>query len=290
VTLTALPLSIRDVAPGEGATRLTGVRSDGLPDGVHTGGGWLLGSLVYKPLDGRPCPNADAHYPTNEAVCLGAMAGQLLFPRNWWTATLNGRAFLVRPVCQVLPRDLPWSTLTEADALRVEGAVRALNEAGWEMNDPVNLGRDPEGQLFLMDFSAAHHVGTDASHGADELWRIDRWLTEAGFTRLQALRDAARAVLAPMRWRLTYHQTLQHVYVCPDPAAAEAVPGSRYLSAEDAAEFWLSSAHDRREQRRAEFQAVTPGWLVTPARLADTIVERLGLTWGWSPLRHKEAA
>lgn len=80
---TPLPLSIRDVGPHPDAVRLTGMRSDGLPDGVHTGGAWLWGQHgIFKPLDGRPYANAKNHYPTDELTVLELMAGQPLFPRS----------------------------------------------------------------------------------------------------------------------------------------------------------------------------------------------------------------
>ena len=284
----ALPLTIRDVSPGPGAIRLTGVRPDGLPDGVHTGGAWLWGEgEVWKPLDGRPHPTAGAHFPTQDDVVLGVMAGAPLFPRNWTVEERGGRRFLVRAVAQIFPRDLPWSTLSEADALLVERGVRALNEAGWEIGDPVSLGRDPEGRLFLVDLSNAHFIASHV-HGADDLWRLDRFFQEAGFERLLRFRGLARTVIAPCRF-LMAHRGYVHVYACPQPEvyacpqpdAAASVPGALYVSAEAAAQALpprMQAAH------LAQYLALGHGWLVTAAPLSDADQTRLGLTWGWSPL------
>jgi hypothetical protein len=283
----SLPLSIRDVAPGEGAIRLTGIRTDGLPDGIHTGGAWLWRGECWKPCDGRPYANAECHVPTDEEAALTAMAGQPFFPRNWRAETCGGRRFIVRPVARVLPRDLPWATLTEQDALAVEAALRAFNEAGWELGDPVTLARDPDDALFIVDLSAAHHLAGTGLYGADDLWRIERFLAEAGFNRLLDLRRAARAVQSPVRFAMAQeYWSLRHVYACKDAAAARAVAGSAFLTSAEAAGFY--PAHKQAEALTM-FRACSPGWLLTANRLPPDLCQEHGLVWGWSPLRERES-
>jgi hypothetical protein len=262
--------------------RLTGVRADGLPDGIHTGGAWLWAEKreVYKPLDGRPYANAENHYPTDELTVLECMAGQPLFPRNFHVEERCGRRFIVRPVCQVFPRDLPWTALQESDALQVEGAVRALNEAGWQMNDPATLARDPAGQLFILDLSAAGYAGT-GHFGADELWRIERFFDQAGFHRLLALRRTAFGIVAPCRFSLE-HRGYRNVYTCPSLTTAQRVPDAVYVSSEEAAEYWR---REKRDERLEDALSFSPGWLVTRQPLAPEVCAEMGLTWGWSPLR-----
>jgi hypothetical protein len=275
-----LPLSIRDVGPHPEAVRLTGVRSDGLPDGVHTGGAWLWGQEVFKPLDGRPYANAENHYPTDELTVLELMAGQPLFPRNWRLEQRHGRRFVVRPLCQVFPRDLPWTALTESDALLVEGAVRALNLAGWQINDPVSLARDPAGQLFILDLSAAGFAGT-GHFGAEELWRIERFFETAGFERLLALRRTAYGVIAPCRFSLE-HRSYRYVYTCPSPDTAQQIPEAIYITSQQAAEYWR---REKRDERLEDALRFSPAWLITRAPLPAELCAELGFVWGWSPLR-----
>jgi hypothetical protein len=280
---TPLPLAIRDVGPHPDAIRLCGIRADGLPDGVHTGGAWLWNHEVFKPLDGRPYANADHHYPTDELVVLERMAGQPLFPKNWRVEERRGRRFLVRPVCRVLLQDLPWSTLGEEAALQIERAVRDLNEAGWQINDPITLARDPSGQLFLLDLSAAAEAGTTWMAGADELWRIDRFFQQAGFSRLLAFRQIAYGIVAPCRFSLE-HRGYRHVYTCPAPAAAQALDDALYISSEQAAAYWRE---EKRAQRLEDALRFSPGWLVAPQPLAPDLCAQFGLIWGWSPPKHR---
>jgi len=192
MTTDILPLSIREVKPAKHATRITGQRYDGLPDGVHTGGAYLWEGEVYKPLDGRPYANAECHLPTEEAECLEAMAGQPCFPRNWRVETRDGRRFLVRKKAYVIdnPRKLEVSEL-----LLVEKAIRELNRRGWQISDSISLAYDADTyELFILDLSCAYRIDGHLSYHYDENWRILKLFKQAGFDRLAAIRERGQHI------------------------------------------------------------------------------------------------
>jgi hypothetical protein len=174
-----LPLSIREVKPHPLAVNYCGTRSDGLPDGFHTGGVYLLkrngNNLVYKPLDGRPCPNCDGHVPTMEAAALHALAGLPFFPRNWWIEERNGRRFLVRPWATIVhPRDLGLEMLW-----RIAEAVSAANRRQWEIGDLITVGKIGE-EWFIVDLSTAHYCEYNATWPADDAAFVGRLFEYAG--------------------------------------------------------------------------------------------------------------
>lgn len=174
----ALPLSIRSVKPHPDAMLIHATRWDGVPDGVHTGGAyhWRDRHEVYKPLDGRPYMNADAHYPTQERECLEAFAGQPFFPRNWRVERLNGRDWLVRPWATILqPTDL------SLDVLRaLWQQVQVVNAAGWELADLLSIG-EVRGELFIVDCSCAHRQTGPGAWWADDKWRVAKLWRAAGY-------------------------------------------------------------------------------------------------------------
>ena len=170
-----LPLSIRDVSPGDGATRYTGTRPDGLSDGVHTGGVWLYEGAIWKPLDGRPWMNCDYHIPTQEAEFLEIFADRPFFPRNCRVEERNGRRFLVRPVAKICdPKDIDDTTL-----LALVDAVREVNEAEWEIGDLLQLG-NIGGRLFVVDLSTVHIQRGACAYAADDTPYLQRFFTLAG--------------------------------------------------------------------------------------------------------------
>lgn len=185
-----LPLSIRDVSPGEGAERLTGTRADGLPDWVHTGGAWLHRGEVWKPLDGRPWVNSDCHVPTLEAEFLEAVAGQPFFPRNWRVEEVNGRRFLVRPFARILePKAIDDATL-----LALAQAVREVNAQEWEIGDLLQVG-EIGGVPFVVDLSTVHVQKGICAYAADDGPYLQRFFALAGrealWERLESERRAA---------------------------------------------------------------------------------------------------
>lgn len=150
------PLSIRDVSPGDGAVKLA--------DSVHTGGTWLYQNRVWKPLDGRPYQNAPVHIETDEERCLTALARQPLFPKNWEVKESNGRRWLIRDKVQFAPKGALY--LSERDALYIEEGISNMNSLGWEVNDNIVIGRDRQGQLFVLDLSAAQKMGKRGAYSS----------------------------------------------------------------------------------------------------------------------------
>jgi hypothetical protein len=161
--LKVYPLSIRDVSPGDGAVRLTGTHPSGIPDGIHTGGAWLLGNEVWKPLDGRPFSNSECQVQTREDEVLALMAGEPLFPRNWRVEERHGRRFLVRQKALIIPRDVPYSDLNKEHMLLVESGMRALNARGWETGEELGVAFDQDSCELFCTTSAL--LTTSVSNG-----------------------------------------------------------------------------------------------------------------------------
>ena len=226
--MTALPLSIREQPPFRHALRINGTRWDGLPDGVHTGGAYAYQGLVYKPLDGRPGMEAQAHYPTQEAQFLEVFAGRPFFPRNWWLETHNERQWLVRPRATILqPQDL---ALTALEALWT--AIQEVNAAGWEIGDLLSIGR-LDGVLFVVDCSCAHEQRGAGAYWADDEHHIARLWKAAGHG------DEWEA-----RQRRAYLQRLQERY--PDEFAALT---PKQIAEMDCGRLFFELYHLRRELR-----------------------------------------
>ena len=269
-----LPLSIRDVSPAPEAVRLTGKRADGLPDGFHTGGAWLLGEEVWKPLDGRPYANAEGHYPTLEAECLEEMAGQPLFPRNWRIEEQNGRRFIVRKKATIIGQDIDYKSMTLPRLLEVERGVRALNRAGWEINDPITLGFDDDlYALFLLDLSAAGRMPNKGCCVADDTWRLEKFFELCKADLLIKLRRNARHVTAEIPFILE-HPNHRHVYGSfnrPIDGMWARLPGEPvFVHTPYGSANWTES--------------VPHTWVVTTEPLDDETLERYELRWGWSPV------
>lgn len=237
---TFYPREIRDVAPGPGFRRIESMRTDGLPDGVHTGGCWTDGKEVWKPLDGGNAHDG-LHVATDEAGCLEAMAGEPGFPRNWRVeeagsviqplplhllglckqeqdpATFMGngtacytRRWLVRDVAMIAGRDeLPFRRMDAEAADLAETALRRLNEKGWELGDALEIAYDTTlYEWFVLDLSCASPFA-----GWNDEWRLWNWLELAGFDRRANLRKAGRSVmsgLAPLSEGLPRER--RHVY------------------------------------------------------------------------------
>lgn len=271
------PLSIRDISPDEGFTRLTGIRSDNLPDGVHTGGAWLSpdDKEVWKPLDGRPYLNADCHVETQELEVLEAMAGLPGFPRNWRVEERNGRRFLVRPKSIILTPE----QIKAEYAKMIEQAIRQLNSQFWVIGDLISVGFDRASlSPFIVDLSAAHKE--EKPWPADEEWRILAWLKWAGFKGLAKLREMARSVAHPetsllvklgavddLEWP---GEEWQHVYASrmrPISTLWANIPQAHYVSSS-----WSETG--------------VHTWVITPGPLAEDVIYRYELTWGWSPISY----
>lgn len=177
MALAQYPLEIRECKPHIHATRINGVRMDGLPDGCHTGGAYLCpDGTVWKPLDGRPYLNADSHWATREAECLAELADTPLFPKNWDLRQANGRSWVVRLVADILD-ETGARQLSLSELRYIQRGIYQMNAAGWMFNDALSMGRDRQtGELFIVDLSCAHKLDRPES----ECWRLDKYLKEAG--------------------------------------------------------------------------------------------------------------
>lgn len=267
--ITTLPLSLSDVAPGPGFSRISPARNwRGLVEGVYTGGPWLSPDGEYwKPLDALPYVNAPHRIETSEADCLDDMAFHPLFPKNWRVETANGRRWLVRPEAWMVD-DRSVRDLDRSQALLIEDGVRALNRRGWGIGDHISLAFDSDDRLFLLDLSNASQFdpAVDDTRCVLAFWQ---W---AGFTDLACLREAGRSVAGdPLL--LDYYgfpATHKHIYASrsrPISGTWATIPDACYLGNDP----WLSEA--------------VYTWVLVPAALEDGILERYELTWAWSPIR-----
>jgi hypothetical protein len=184
------PLSIRDVAPGPDAVRLTGNRANGGSDGFHTGGAWLYQGKVWKPLDGRPYANANIHVETNEEDCLTALQGKPLFPKNWEIKEANGRRFIVRDHVPTFPGGN--LSLTKAQIQEIDRGIAQMNASKWEVNDDLVIGKDRGGRLFIVDLSAANYTTGTHAYAADDWSHFAKLCEQAGFKDIPAMKNIAR--------------------------------------------------------------------------------------------------
>lgn len=209
------PRAVRGLPPFEhpSLARIERRRADGLPDGIHTGGAWTDGVMVWKPLDGGNAHDGD-HEETREAECLEEMAGVPGFPRNWWVEThpvlagdtFHPRRWLVRPWCLVAGTDdLPWGRLEAEVPQFVETAMRALNAKGWELGDSIpTLAFDPNAyEYLLLDLSCAWPSYRVNDHWDDQD-RFMRWLDLAGYGNLRRFREAGRHVVTSLETHERY--------------------------------------------------------------------------------------
>jgi hypothetical protein len=282
------PLSIRDVSPGEGAIRLTGIRADGLPDGVHTGGAWLLSELVFKALEGLPYGNADCHVETDEVEALEVMSGEPLFPRNWTVEMHNNRRWLVRPKSMILGRDFTMDQLSDGKelCLSVEKAVRKFNGRGWEVNDCISLGCDPSGEFFIVDLSCAQHITGNVIR-ADDDHHIYRFFDNNGFERLHQWRYKAGEAHRRYLWEdfgkgyvtEDFHQrhVNSHIY------ASFARPLQR---------LWANRLPPGDLVHETLYpnwgHQIPHTWFFGSEDIDPQVVKDYELTWGWSPVEYEK--
>jgi hypothetical protein len=268
-----LPLTLGDVAPGEGFTRLS------IParEGRHTGGPFLSpdGSEVWKPLDGRPYPNAGYRVATQEDVVLELMAGTIGFPRNWRVQQAYGRRFLVRKLARVIPETFEVVCVTKAHVLQIEQALRLLNAKYWTIGDLLKVAIDPETQEpFVLDLSIAYPMGSPTAsppYKADDSWVFERWAKEVvGHSQIVKLRGDARHVVHQIRWVREHGHRHWWVYGSSDDVMDErwpgtAIPNAIYVPADKQGTGMYS-------------------WVVVPAQLSNALVSYYHLVWGWAPI------
>jgi hypothetical protein len=282
-----LPLSVRDLPPDArlGWTKVEcGVGLSGLPEGIHTGGPWLSpdGLEVWKPCDGRPFANSDGHYPTDELTALAALSGKPGFPQNWRAVTCTNdgleRTWIVRKKAPVLGQDWPKRSVRLEQVLRVEQAVRSMNEAWWELGDGISVALDPDTyEPYLLDLSCAmHRPGAQGCYKPDDWWQLEAWLKWLGMDRLVNLRNEARSFLYPGIIARKERQNWPgdewiHVY-----ASRNRPMSAVWARIEDA--HYIDSDY-------AETGVWT--WAVTPEPVPDDKVFSYELTWAWSPLDYE---
>jgi hypothetical protein len=269
-------LSIRDVGPAPEAVRVIGERHDGLPDGAHTGGAWELGGEIWKPLDGRPYPNCEFHYATDEEEMLKELSGLPLFPENWRIEERNGRRFVVRTKGLVLgSKDFPHSYLTHEHMETIEAGVRAANERGWEINDEIGIAFDPESyDLYVYDLSACQRMTGKAAFAADDTSRLLKFFDQVGWENLAKLRRNGQTQLQNqfIEFRFKY----RHVYASfnrPFSLMWASLPGEIELVHED----------------RANWSEMIPHtWILSAEPLPEDKLKSYELKWAWSPIEHQE--
>jgi hypothetical protein len=271
-----LPLALGDVAPGEGFTRMI------IPaaEGRHTGGPFLSpdGTQVWKPLDGRPYPNAGYRVATQEDVVLELMAGIIGFPRNWRVQQAHGRRFLVRRLARVIPETFEVARVTTAHVLQIEQALRLLNAKYWTIGDPLKVAIDPETQEpFVLDLSIAHKMGSPTAsppYKADDSWVFERWASEVvGHSQIVKLRGDARHVVHQIRWVREHGRRHWWVYGSPRCAMDEQWPGTALPDA-----IYVPADEQVTGMR---------SWVVVPTQISDALVSHYHLVWGWAPIVYK---
>jgi len=271
-----LPVSVRDNKPHVHATRLTGYRPDGLPDGVHTGGAWLTPEgEVWKALDGRPYANCEFHYPTKEADILEAFKGRPLFPHNWRIEEANGRKWIVRKKAYIYGKDerLPYANLTLDKVLEVEQVIRQVNQQGWEINDPILLALDPDTyDIFIYDLSSAMLI--KPAHMANEEWRITKFFKLCGQTELVKFRKRAPQILSETRLLSNVELSKDHRHIY---ASRNRPMSSIWATIPDA--VYVDGVYSRD-------QVWT--WVITPCPIDDNYIYQYELTWGWSPIHSQK--
>ena len=254
---------------------------------MHTGGAYRVGDEVWKPLDGRPFANADFHETTLEAEALEALQQLPAFPKNWETVYVNDRRWLVRPYSMIGGVHFDLDELSLEQVLLVECSVREANRRGWEINDLISVGIDPEGNLFIVDLSSANYLaaGTPFHNDIDEYMRIGTFLTACGYEDIAILRSNARSAI--FDWRMlpidehtsnllaSYKQRTLYRYVYAS--------FSRQVS-----RMWATLPEDvvLYHTDRADWERMIPWtWLFTKTPLPLETLSKYELKWGWAELR-----
>lgn len=238
---------------------------------------------MWKAADGRPFANSENHYPTGELECLGALAGKPGFSHNWRTETtrhtIDGqnleRTWIIRKKAYVLGLDWPKDTITLAQVLAVEQAVRGMNEAWWELGDHISVAIGPDTyEPFILDLSCAmHRPGAVGCYKPDDWWRMSAWLKWLGFNRLVQLREDGRHVIYPG---------------LVATKARDYWPGKEWVHIYASRNRPMSGVWARiKDAHYVDGDYSTQGvftWVVTPTLIPNDKVASYELTWAWSPL------
>lgn len=245
------------------AVKLTGTNVLHQPSGFHIGA-WRVGDKVYKPLSARN---------QHELAILEDMAGQPLFPRNWWIETVQEQDYLVRNVAHIIGHnaDLPYAWLNRKQCLWIECAVLNANKRGWEINDALELGMDKQTrELFLFDLSIAQPLNPHwVNQTSDSFWLEELWKAAGQEWLVKLRRNAADAL-----WERdpidTMHRGLKHVYASfnrPLSPMWARLPENALL------------VHNERH----DWESANPHtWILSPDPLDQDILDQYELTWGHS--------
>lgn len=277
-----LPLSIRDTKPFQHATRLTGYRHDGLPDGFHTGGAWLWENKVYKPLDGRPYANCDHHYPTQEAEFLAEVSDLASFPKNWTVETHNGRRWLVRDRVIVLGgKDAPYKgCLDKTDLLQIGADIREINRRGWELQDCLSLGYDNNG-WFILDCSTVHRMTGNGCYAADDTHYVEKLFEICGYDWLAKLRQAGRHATNEYQMKAVKENRIEDIKLHLYHAYASFSRPFDFMWADKPGCNVGLLHNDFVDWNKQQPHT----WILASEPLPKEYLERYELTWAWSPIK-----
>lgn len=171
----------------DGRARFAGKGNDGLV--WITPSGWAVKAdtvVLYQPQnDGQRTPEQAARHLEHEADVHRALADLPMVPRLDVVRTPGGRVLLIKPALDTAP------ALDRADLLAVEAAVKAIHERGWIIGDRVQVGRAPDGQLYIYDLGSARRGDSAYERDGDRDYLRRLW-QDAGFTRPPDADDSAR--------------------------------------------------------------------------------------------------
>lgn len=194
-----------------------------------------------------------------ELAVLNYLADTPLFPKNWRVEQEEGDSWLVRSAYHLVD-GTSGITLESEQLVLVEQGIRRLNSMGWKIAGPLILGLDDNYELFLVDLSALQEGG-DNTQEVYDIWDKHgcAWLVKL---HQNAKRAAASAGCE--NW---------HVYASfnrPVSAMWFKLPGITFI---------LKEAESSREWANG----MPHTWVMTQEPLAEEVLTRHELRWGWSP-------
>ena len=267
----ALSIDIRYVPPDPAAIKLTGKHLDGVPEGMHTGGPYRWQDEVWKPLDARPYPNCDWHYPTDEMQALTELADIAFIPKVWRYEYRAGRHWIVRPYAMLYGQELNFMNLRSEVLLELEQAIIEIGRRGWELNEEPTLGycRSSK-QLHLIDFSAAQHNPPPLRFN-DDHDRFLSWLKKIDHPQLANLRHNGRQAL---------HDYMLAMLEDPNHYTHAYASFHRPLGS------WarIEQPHVITHTDHPNWQNMTPhSWVLTTEPLPDAKIKSIELQLAWFP-------
>jgi hypothetical protein len=263
-----------NIPPHKNAVKVesSSLRYDGVTDGIHTGQKWIYNNEFYKPLDAKPFPNAEGRFDTQEANALFELGGiHPLFLNNWRAEWMNGRRWLIRPICELLcPKEYIQMT-GESGALDIEKAIRAMNNAGWKLNDTITLAYDPKGKVFILDMSSAQRIDWKPDWNDEERNYVKRFWEYGKANHLVALRNNAHHLLTFSAWSIAHpkHKWVYASFNRPVSKSWATLPETSELITPQENPSWQRS--------------IPHTWIITEQELDSKIVYSLELELGHFP-------